>query len=94
MLMQVSVSLVLAMGLSGAPPEPEKITMDQAVKQVQKNTGGRVLSADRVRSRHGDRYRIKTLMKNGRIRVIQKDSTPDPQADDMPSSKQAAKEKH
>ncbi len=52
------------------------MTINQAVHKVQQKTGGRVLSAERVRGSHGHTYRIKTLMKNGRVRVIEVD--PDP----------------
>ncbi len=44
--------------------------LDRAVGQVQRDTGGRVLSAD-VDERGGDRsYRVKVLTPNGRVRVI------------------------
>lgn len=54
------------------------ITLEQAVTQVQEDIGGRVLAADTIRSRHGNKYRIKMLTANGRVRVIEVSSIPNP----------------
>lgn len=67
-------------------PDAEKastpITLQQAVDQAQKDTGGRVLAADTIRSRHGSKYRIKVLTSEGRVRVIEMNSLlgPTPEA--------------
>lgn len=97
MLISTVSSLMLALGMSAAPPPapaqaPEALTMDQAVQQVRKKTDGRVLSADRVRSGHANKYRIKTLMDNGRVRVIEVDSNPRNEMRNLPENK-PAKEK-
>lgn len=46
------------------------ISLDEAVTRVRRDTGGRVLSAE---ARDG-RYRIKVLLPNGAVRVINVDS--------------------
>lgn len=46
------------------------ISLDQAVTRVRRDTGGRVLSAE---ARDG-RYRIKVLLPNGAVRVVNVDA--------------------
>lgn len=91
MLIAAIASLVLALGFSGTPTEVHRLTLDQAVHKVQQKTGGRILSADKVRSGHASRYRIKTLLDNGRVRVIEVDSDPDKKMRNLPD-KQPTKE--
>ena len=93
MLNQGIASLILALGLTASPPEQEHLTLDQAVQKVQERTHGRVLSADRVRSGHASKYRIKTLMDDGRVRVIEVDSNPDRKMRNLPPKK-STKENH
>lgn len=83
MLIEGIASLLLAFGAAANPP-PQKLTLDQAVHKVQQKTGGRVLSADRVRSGHADKYRIKTLLNDGRVRVIEVDSDPTKKMRNLP----------
>lgn len=83
----------MALGLAASPPPEKHLTLDQAVQKVQNKTDGRVLSADRVRSGHASKYRIKTLMKNGRVRVIEVDSDPDKKMRNLPDKK-STKENH
>ncbi|MGB8635201.1 MAG: hypothetical protein WCD66_04920 [Rhodanobacteraceae bacterium] len=87
MLIHSAASLIMAFGLASAPPPDKPLTLDQAVHKVQDQTGGRILSADRMRSGHGSKYRIKTLMKNGRVRVIEVDSNPDKKMRNLPDKK-------
>lgn len=49
-------------------------SLNQAVQQVQRDTGGRVLSAETVGQ--GDRrvHRIKVLLPSGRVRVVTVDA--------------------
>ena len=50
------------------------ISLDEAVVRVRRETGGRVLSAE-VRDRRGSTtYRIKVLMPNGAVRVVNVDA--------------------
>lgn len=44
--------------------------LDQAVRQVEQQTGGQVLSAETRRSDSGVTYRIKVLTPNGKVRII------------------------
>lgn len=60
---------VLAAGASAQSAAPA-VTLDQAVRQVQAETEGRVLSAEpRSRGRHTE-YRVKVLTPTGHVRVI------------------------
>ncbi len=50
------------------------ISLDEAVARVRRETGGRVLSAE-ARDRRGDTtYRIKVLLPNGAVRVVNVDA--------------------
>jgi uncharacterized membrane protein YkoI len=49
-------------------------SLQEAVEQVQRETGGRVLSADTVRAGPRELYRIKVLTPDGRVRVVTKSS--------------------
>lgn len=93
MLIYGTASLILALGLAATPPPGEHLSLGQAVQKVQDKTDGRVLSADRVRSGQASKYRIKTLMNNGRVRVIEVDSNPDKKMRNLPEEK-STKEKH
>lgn len=44
--------------------------LDRAVRQVEKRTGGQVLSAERRRIDGRIKYRIKVLTPRGRVRII------------------------
>lgn len=50
-----------------AAPE---LTLDQAVRQVQIDTGGKVLSAEPRRVGRRSEYRIKVLTPEGHVRVV------------------------
>lgn len=46
-------------------------TMKEAIEQVERDTGGKVLAADTIRTRGTVVYRIKVLMPDGRVRIFQ-----------------------
>jgi hypothetical protein len=48
--------------------------LSQAVRQVQQETGGRVLSAEQLEQGGRVVYRIKVLTPSGQVRVITKDA--------------------
>ena len=50
------------------------LSLNQAVQQVQQQTGGRVLSADPVQQGGRTYYRIKVLTPNGQVRIITVDA--------------------
>jgi len=63
--------LMLSVGLAQAADKPE-ITLDQAVAQVQRETGGKVLAADSLRvGRREVIYRIKVITPAGVVKVVQ-----------------------
>lgn len=49
-------------------------SIQEAIEDVQRETGGRVLSADIVRAGPRELYRIKVLTPDGRVRVVTKSS--------------------
>lgn len=61
-----------------APPEsaqPNPTSLEQAVKQVQHQTGGHILAADTVSRGKANVYRIKVLTPKGQVRVVQMHSS-------------------
>jgi uncharacterized membrane protein YkoI len=46
-------------------------TLKEAIEEVERDTGGKVLSADTIRTRGTVVYRIKVLMPDGRVRIFQ-----------------------
>jgi hypothetical protein len=93
MMMGALMWLGLAVQPAANPPKPHKLTLEQAVQQVQRDTGGRVLSADSVRSGRSSKYRIKVLTEDGRVRVVEVDSDPNKGAK-ADSGKGRSKETH
>ncbi len=55
---------------SGQRGGEEGVSLNQAVHQVQRETGGRVLSADTVSQGGRTVHRIKVLTPSGRVRVV------------------------
>lgn len=51
-----------------------QMSLDDAVRRVQRETGGRILSAELLPGADGIAYRIKVLLPSGRVRVIFVDS--------------------
>jgi len=49
-------------------------SLDSAVGDAQRTTGGRVLSAERVERDGRSVYRVKVLTQDGRVRVIESDA--------------------
>ncbi|MBL8244861.1 MAG: hypothetical protein JNL89_11755, partial [Rhodanobacteraceae bacterium] len=46
-------------------------TLKEAIDQVERETRGKVLAADTIRTRGTVVYRIKVLMPDGRVRIFQ-----------------------
>ncbi len=46
------------------------VSLNDAVRQVQRETGGRVLSADTVNQRGRTVHRIKVLTPSGQVRIV------------------------
>jgi hypothetical protein len=53
------------------PPSQEKPTLHEAIEQVRRQTGGRILSAETVGHGRSQVYRIKVLTPQGSVRVVQ-----------------------
>ena len=52
-------------------PQPQKVTLHDAIEQVRRDTGGRILSAETVGHGRSQVYRIKVLTQQGSVRVVQ-----------------------
>jgi len=50
------------------------LTLDEAVARVRRDTGGRVLSAEARDNRGRTSYRIKVLLRDGSVRVVNVDA--------------------
>jgi hypothetical protein len=98
----LALLLVVAAPLAAqtAPPAPPGITLDQAVIQVQEETGGKVLSADPRRIGRRLEYRIKVLTPEGHVQVMAISSEPGKNPASSSSTKNSpgkiagSKEKH
>ena len=69
--------LACAVGFVAMPPAQARDraeSLQEAIDEVQRETGGRVLAADIVRAGPRELYRIKVLTPDGRVRVITKQS--------------------
>ena len=56
---------------ASAAPALQSLTLEQAVKRVTRQSGGKILSARRIQTRKGPMFRIKVLTRTGRVRVVQ-----------------------
>ena len=91
-------SLAMAQQAQPAPPrdrEPERelqqaprVSLSDAVRRVERNTRGEVLSAERIQFDGRDMHRVKVVDDQGRVRVFMQDPArrdrppPRPQRDD------------
>lgn len=91
-------SLAMAQQAQPAPPrdrDPERelqqaprVSLSDAVRRVERNTRGEVLSAERIQFDGRDMHRVKVVDDQGRVRVFMQDSarrdrpSPRPQRDD------------
>jgi uncharacterized membrane protein YkoI len=50
------------------------VSLDEAVARVRRDTGGRVLSAEARENRGRTTYRIKVLLRDGSVRVVNVDA--------------------
>lgn len=66
----VRFALIALLWLLAALPA-EAATLKEAIEQVERETRGKVLSADTIRTRGTVVYRIKVLMPDGRVRIFQ-----------------------
>ena len=48
-----------------------EVSLQQAIEKVQRDTGGKVLSAEPIQVGKKKIYRIKVLTRDGQVRVIQ-----------------------
>ncbi len=77
-------TLIIAVLLAGPvaakdrpPPERddhEQRSLSESVRRVERNTGGRVVGAERIRGGQRDIDRVKVVTPEGRVRVIRHES--------------------
>lgn len=64
-------SLLFAAAVLASPVQAQRATdLQDAVERVQRQTGGRILSAETVRSGRQKLYRVKVLTPEGRVQVV------------------------
>lgn len=68
------IALILVSAALPAIARDRMGSLQEAIEEVQRETGGRVLSADIVRAGPRELYRIKVLTPDGRVRVITRSS--------------------
>jgi hypothetical protein len=64
-------TFILALTMSNYALADPELTLKQAVAKVQRESGGKILSARTMKTAQGDAYRIKVLTPQGRVRVVQ-----------------------
>ena len=80
--------LLLVTATAAAQAQEPSLTLEQAVNQVQQETGGKVLSASTVRrGRNAFEHRIKVLTPSGHVRVV----TVNSEAGKPPASSESTK---
>ena len=93
-------SLVIGALPSVSAQSAPALTLDQAVLQVQRDTGGKVLSAEPRRFGRRLEYRIKVLTPEGHVRVVavSSESSKDPASTqsfkNSPATGAGSKERH
>lgn len=69
---RILLALLLGLGLaSGAAQAQRAVNLQDAVERVQRETGGKILSAQTVKVGRTRLYRVKVLLPDGRVRVVQ-----------------------
>lgn len=61
---------IMALSAAVAPVQAQSVSLDQAVLNVQRDTGGKVLSAESRKVGHRQEYRIKVLTPDGHVKVM------------------------
>ncbi len=66
------LALALLLGCAAVAPAGAQraISLQDAVDRVQRETGGKILSAESVSQGRADVYRIKVLTREGRVQVV------------------------
>lgn len=70
MLSRLLAAAALLLAAPAWAQQKDALTLDQAVEQVQQDTGGKVLSADRREFGRKSEYRVKVLTPEGHVRVV------------------------
>lgn len=70
-LVRLMSAVLLAGGLLLGAVPASALTLQEAVAQVERETGGKILAAETIRVGRNVIYRIKVLTPDGRIRVFQ-----------------------
>jgi hypothetical protein len=74
----LGVALAMAMAAAAAAASARELTVQEAVAQVQQQTGAKILSAQTLRVGNHKVYRIKILTRDGRVRIVQVRAEPEP----------------
>ena len=68
---RAALALALCTAALSVAAEERNVRLREAVDQVQRDTGGKILAAQTVGHGSGQTYRIKVLTPDGRVRVVQ-----------------------
>jgi uncharacterized membrane protein YidH (DUF202 family) len=68
---RTALALLLTVLAVDAVAAERKVRLRDAVDQVQRDTGGKILAAQTVGHGQSKAYRIKVLTQDGRVRVVQ-----------------------
>ncbi len=63
-------AMFLSIGTVSMAQQSSGEDINSTIREVEKSTGGKVLSADKVRENGELRYRLKVLTPEGKVRII------------------------
>lgn len=69
---RILLAALLGLGLAVGEAQAQRaVNLQDAVQRVQRETGGKILSAQTVKVGKTKLYRVKVLLPDGRVRVVQ-----------------------
>lgn len=69
---RILLAALLGLGLAVGDVQAQRaVNLQDAVQRVQRETGGKILSAQTVKVGKTKLYRVKVLLPDGRVRVVQ-----------------------
>jgi len=67
---RLALALLLGCAVVAPAHAQRAISLQDAIERVQRETGGKILSAESVNQGRADVYRIKVLTREGRVQVV------------------------
>lgn len=72
-MLRIFAPVCLLLMLLGPPIPARGQSLDESVRRVERETGGRILAAETLRAGDREIHRIKVLTPDGRVRIIQQE---------------------